>query len=183
MDKNSNKHNNTKTLVIASMLTAVIFLSTYFVKFPVPKAPGAYVNIGDSAIYIASMMLGVPWAAGASAIGSMLADIMYGGSWYIPATFVIKGSMGLVASFLLHRKKKETNQPLEKKNDKDFLKFILVCILCGSIMVAGYFVFEWAMFGWGYVLGTVVFNLIQWAAGVLIAAALYYPVKMIKAAI
>lgn len=180
------EQNRTRTLVIASMLTALIFLSTYFVKFPVPKAPGAYVNIGDSVIYLTSMMLGMPWAAGAAAIGSMLADIMYGGSWYIPATFVIKGLMGLIGSMLLHKKSKENDRIkiVENKTNKwDFVKFMFVCILGGSIMVSGYFFFEWAMFGWGYALGTIVFNLIQWAGGVGVALLLYYPVKMIKVAI
>ena len=183
----NDKHQRTRTLVIASMLTAIIFLSTYYVKFPVPKAPGAYVNIGDSVIYISGVLLAFPWAAGAAAIGSMLADIMYGGGWYIPATFVIKGLMGLVASLFLYRKKKESGQQLklahEEKNKGAFFKFVLVCVLCGAIMVSGYFMFEWIVFGWVYALSTILFNLIQWAGGVIVAAILYYPIKMIKAAI
>ena len=181
------KHQRTKTLVIASMLTAIIFLSTYYVKFPVPKAPGAYVNIGDSVIYITGMLLSVPWAAGAAAIGSMLADIMYGGGWYIPATFVIKGLMGLVASLFFYKKKRDNEIKIKALPDEkkrwDFLKFILVCVLGGAIMVSGYFLFEWIVFGWVYALSTILFNLIQWAGGVVVASILYYPIKMIKAAI
>ena len=183
----NDKHQRTRTLVIASMLTAIIFLSTYFIKFPVPKAAGAYVNIGDSVIYISGVLLAFPWAAGAAAIGSMLADVVYGGGVYIPATFVIKGLMGLVASLFLYRKKKEGDQKLKlehgEKNNGAFFKFVLVCILCGAIMVSGYFLFEWIVFGWAYALSTLVFNLIQWAGGVIIAAILYYPIRMIKAAI
>ena len=181
------QHSRIKTLVTASMITAIIFLSTYYVKFPVPKAPGAYVNIGDSIIYIAGLLLSMPWAAGAAAIGSMLADIMYGGGWYIPATFVIKGLMGLVASLMLYKKKKSNAEQLKiedtEKKKGEFLKFILVCILGGAIMVSGYFLFEWFVFGFAYSLGTIVFNLIQWAGGVIVAAILYYPIKLIKAAI
>ena len=124
----NDKHQRTRTLVIASMLTAIIFLSTYYVKFPVPKAPGAYVNIGDSVIYISGVLLAFPWAAGAAAIGSMLADIMYGGGWYIPATFVIKGLMGLVASLFLYRKKKENGQKLKLAHEeKEQRRFFQVC--------------------------------------------------------
>jgi uncharacterized membrane protein len=183
----------TKTLVIAGMLAALILLCTYYAKFPIPKAPGAYVNIGDSIIYITSLMLGVPWAAGAAAVGSMFADLLYGGSWYIPATFVIKGLMGLVCSLLLHKsrpkgqeatlKQMADKQDLNNNKNWPFIKFILVCILGGAIMVTGYFAFEWAVFGWGYAIGTVLYNLVQWVVGVVIAAMLYFPVKIVKAAV
>jgi hypothetical protein len=59
-------------------------------------------------------------------------------------------------------------------------KFILACILGGAIMTVGYGVFEWVLFGWTYAAGTLPFNLLQWAAGVAVAAALYYPVKRTK---
>jgi len=180
----------TKTLVISSMLAALIFVFTYLVKIPVPGASGAYMNIGDSIIYSASMLVGAPWAAAAAGIGSMFSDLLYGGGIYIPATLVIKGLMGFVCALLMYKKKPKND--IERKqneiaeagaNKRAFVRFVLVCILGGAIMVTGYGVFEWVAFGWTYAMGTIVFNLIQWVFGVAAAIALYYPVKMIKAAI
>ena len=181
----------TKTLVIASMLAALIFVFTYLVKIPVPGASGAYMNIGDSIIYSASMLVGAPWAAAAAGIGSMFADLLYGGGIYIPATLVIKGLMGFVCALLMFRKKPKNDiervelneEPQPGANKRAFVRFVLVCILGGAIMVTGYGVFEWIAFGWAYAMGTIVFNLIQWVFGVAAAIALYYPVKMIKAAL
>lgn len=161
------ENNRTKTLAVSSILAALILVFTALVRIPVPgNANGAYMNIGDSLIYCAGMLVGVPWAAAASGIGSMLADAILGGVYYIPATLVIKSLMGLVCALLVRNSK--------------FPKFVLACVLGGAIMVAGYGIYEWVLFGWAYAVSTLPFNLIQWAAGVLGAMALYYPVKRTK---
>ncbi len=159
------KKTPTRTLVISGILAALIFVFTFLIRVPV-NSTGAYMNIGDSVIYCAGMLVGAPWAAAASGIGSMLADILLGGGIYIPATLVIKALMGLVCALLM----KNGGLP----------KFILACVLGGAVMTVGYGLFEWVMFGWAYAAGTLVFNLIQWAAGVAVAVALYYPVKRTK---
>ncbi|MDD5016838.1 MAG: ECF transporter S component [Eubacteriales bacterium] len=160
--------NHTKTLIVSSILAALIFVFTYLVRIPVTNT-GAYMNIGDCIIYCAGMLVGAPWAAAASGIGSMFADILVGGGIYIPATLVIKALMGFVCAILM-------------KNAK-LPKFVLACILGGAIMVVGYGLFEWFAFGWSYAISTIVFNLIQWVVGVAGAAVLYYPVKRIKGTI
>ncbi len=161
------RKNHTKTLAVSGIMAALIFVFTALVHIPVPgNTSGAYMNIGDSVIYCSGMLVGAPWAAAASGIGSMLADILLGGGIYIPATLVIKALMGLVCALLM----KKAGLP----------KFILACVLGGAIMVAGYGIFEWVAFGWTYAVGTLVFNLIQWAAGVAVAVALYYPVNRTK---
>ncbi len=159
------KKNHTKTLVVSSILAALIFVFTFLIRFPV-NANGAYMNIGDSVIYCAGMIVSAPWAAAAAGIGSMLADVLLGGGIYIPATLVIKALMGLVCALMMKKAGLAT--------------FILACVIGGAIMTVGYGVFEWVLFGWTYAAGTLTFNLIQWAAGVAVAVALYYPVKRTK---
>ncbi len=155
----------TKTLAISSIMAALIFVFTFLVRIPVTNM-GAYMNIGDSVIYCAGMLISPPWAAAASGIGSMLADILLGGGIYIPATLVIKALMGYVCAVMM-------------KNAK-LPRFILACVIGGAIMVLGYGLFEWFAFGFAYAIGALPFNLIQWGAGVAAAAALYYPVKRAK---
>ncbi|MGI5848531.1 MAG: ECF transporter S component [Christensenellales bacterium] len=156
--------NRVRTLIISSMLAALIFVFTYLIRIPV-TATGAYMNIGDCIIYSSGLLVGVPWAAAASGIGSMFSDILVGGGIYIPATLVIKGLMGYVCAAIM----KNARLP----------RFVLACVLGGAIMVAGYGIFEWFAFGWAYAVGTVIYNLVQWAAGVAGAIALYYPIKRI----
>lgn len=191
------KKNYTRKLVMSSIIAALIFVFTAIVHIPV-SSQGAYVNIGDSVIYAASVMVGAPWAAAAAGIGSMFADILLGGGIYIPATLVIKGLMGFVCALLMHRKKAfmmdthETRQTGDSENiltkAKFFVKrynalvmYVMVCILGGAIMVVGYGAFEYIfMGGWSYVVATIIPNLIQWAAGVVGGIVLYYPVTRIK---
>ena len=161
--------NKTKALVVTSMLAALIFVITFLVAVPVPST-SAYVNIGDSVIYCAGMLVGAPWAAAAAGIGSALADWAVGFPIYIPATVIIKALMGYVCSKIM-------------KNG-EFPRFVLACVIGGAIMVVGYGLYE-AVFmgGWGYVTATLVANLIQWAGGVAGAVALYYPVKRIRSVV
>jgi uncharacterized membrane protein len=163
------KNNSTKTLVIASMLTALIFIITYQVAIPVPGT-SAYLNMGDAVIYCAGMLLGAPWAAAVAGIGSAFADWAIGFPVYIPATLIIKGLMGFVCAMIMRKAK--------------FSSFVLACVLGGAIMFTGYFIYELLfMGGWGYAVQTVIGNLIQWAGGVAGGIALYSPVKRIKGAL
>jgi uncharacterized membrane protein len=158
----------TKTLVITSMMVAIIFIVTYLVSIPVPSMR-AYINLGDSIIYCAGLLIG-PWAAIAAAVGSALADWALGYPLFIPATFIIKGLMGLVCGLMM-------------KNGK-FPRFLITSVIAGLIMVIGYAAYEVIISGgWGYAVVTFIPNLIQLAGGVVGAAVLYYPVKRMKAAL
>ena len=161
--------NHTKKLIITSMLAALIFVITFLVAVPVPST-SAYVNLGDSVIYCAGMLVGAPWAAAAAGIGSAIADWAIGFPIYIPATVIIKALMGFVCAKLMKR--------------GEFPRFLMACIIGGAIMVVGYGLYE-AVFmgGWGYVTATLIGNLIQWAGGVAGAAVLYYPIKRIRSAL
>ena len=156
----------TKTLITTSMLAALIFVITFLIAIPVPMT-SAYVNIGDSVIYCAGMLVGAPWAAVAAGIGSMLADWAVGVPIYMPATLIIKALMGFVCAKIMRK--------------GELPRFVLACVVGGAIMVVGYGAYE-AVFmgGWGYVTATVIANTIQWAGGVAGAIALYYPVKRIR---
>ena len=163
------QNNHTKSLVISSMMAALIFIITFQVAIPVPST-SAYVNMGDSIIYCTGLLLGAPWAAVAAALGSALADWAIGFPVYIPATLIIKGLMGFICAKMM----KHAKLP----------RFILACVLGGAIMVVGYGTYEVILMGgWGYASATIVPNLIQWAGGVAGAIALYYPMKRIGAAL
>lgn len=142
-----------RKMVYGGLLAAVIALLTAFIKLPVPVTNG-YIHIGDGAIFLASALLG-PYAAIPAAIGSALADMLGGYYIYMLPTAVIKGVMGLIAGRFMSQK------ALSVKN-------ILVFVICELLMVAGYFSFEWVMYGFAAALGAVIPNLVQGAAGVVL---------------
>ena len=131
------------------VFTAVIAMLTLFASVPLPVGSGgAYLNAGDAAIYLAAWALG-PWGGGlTAAVGSALADILHGSLIYAPATFVIKGLMGVFCGLLW--KKLRHGAPA----------------IAGVVMPAGYFLYEILLYGAETALFGLWTNAIQYAFGV-----------------
>jgi uncharacterized membrane protein len=103
-------------------------------------------------------MLGGPIAAAVAAIGSALADLAAAAAIYIPATFVIKGLMGLCAGMIMRV--------------RNVAFYALALVVGGAIMTGGYFLFETLFFDLTYALTALPLNLIQWGGSVVIALAI-----------
>lgn len=152
-----------KGIVFAAMMAAVVAVATLVIRIPV-SVTGAYINAGDAVIYIAAYALSVRHSALAAGLGSMVADIIAGAGIYILPTLIIKGIMGFAASAIIRK-------------NPDKKRFITASIISGAIMVIGYGVFEWIVFGGSVALATLVGNLIQWVGGVIIGFVLYFGIK------
>lgn len=135
-----------KKIVMASLFAAITFIATYFV-IPFPITSG-YVNLGDCFVLLSGLFLG-PYGFLSSAIGSTLCDILLGFVIYCPATFVLKGSMAIIMYFIAGKK-------------YSLLRLILAAVLCESIMVCGYFLYECFAMGIGLsAFASVPYNCIQ----------------------
>ena len=150
------KKYNVKKLALGGMLSAVILVMTIGLHLPVP-ATGGYVHLGDGFIFLTAAMLG-PYAALAAGIGSALADLLGGYFIYIPATFIIKAAMGLIAGKFAVQCSR--------------LRRLIVFVIAELVMVLGYMAFEWVLYGGAAALGAVVPNLIQGAFGVILGMVL-----------
>ena len=153
----SRNGNDLLRLTTAAVATALVFLFTFLIR--VPTVLG-YIHLGDGFILLGAAMLG-PAAIGAAAVGSMLADLLGGYTMYILPTFLIKGAVAAVAVWCCAKKRPMWMQ-------------VLLLIVAEGVMVAGYFVVEWLMlgYGWAAAIGAVIPNLVQGASGVIIAAVL-----------
>lgn len=150
------KDKQIRRLSLGGILAALILMLTFFIKLPIP-ATGGYVHPGDGAIFLAAVLLG-PYAALIGGVGSALADLLGGYFIYTIPTFLIKGAMGGIAGLLARK-----NAPIRNA---------LVFALAECVMVAGYFLFEGALYGWAAALAAVGPNVLQGVAGVLIGTAL-----------
>lgn len=162
-------HPKVKTLTTTALMAAVIFVFTYMLRIPMPIASGGYLNIGDTAVYVAAALLGGPAGCISAAIGSALADLASGYVVYVLPTLVVKGLMGLVCGKLMER--------------IGFTRFVLAAILGGAIMAGGYAAFETALFNVNQAIASAPFNIVQWVCGVAAAAALYPVVSRVRARI
>jgi len=149
----------TRAITAAAVSAAVIFVVTYLIRIPVPGSSGGYLNIGDIAIYLSAFVLGPVPAAIAAAAGSAVSDALAGAVIYVPATFVIKGLMGLVCGRLARNGRLAT--------------FAAGAVISGAVMVVGYAAFESAVFGAAYAVTSIIPNVIQWGACAAAAIALY----------
>lgn len=162
MSNQQEARNSLRKIAYAGVLAAFVFIGTVL---HVPTAIG-HVNLGDPVILVSAFILG-PFAFIPAAVGSALADLIAGFGQYVLPTFLIKGTMGLVAGFLLRR---------NKKGKVTLPRKLIAGIIAEAIMVVGYFAFESMPFMYGVTaaLGSVVPNLIQAAAALAGAIPLMY---------
>jgi len=139
--------NRTKKMVFSALFAALVCVATMVIKIPSPLS--GYINLGDSVVLLCGWMLG-PWYGFLSAaIGSALADLFYGYMVYIPATFLIKGGVALIACTLSQK----TNR-------------LVSAVAAEVVMVGAYYVFEGFLYGFGASLVNILPNVIQGAAGI-----------------
>ena len=154
-------------LTLSAMMAALVFVATSFFKLPVSITQG-YIHLGDGFILLGAALLGTP-AIIAAALGSALADLLGGYTMYILPTFIIKGAVGAVAVWAF-----AARRPVWLR--------VVGAVLSEAVMVAGYFLVEWLVLGYGLAAaaGALVPNLMQGISGVVIAFALMPMVRQVK---
>ena len=141
-----------KVITCCAMFCALCFVSTLLIIIPLPNG---YVNAGDVFVLLSGWCMGYIGIVSAS-IGSALADILSGYTFYSPATFVIKGLVALVCYTIYLITKKAI-----KKDKFDFLLRAISAICAEIVMVVGYFLFETALYGVAGGILSVLGNLMQ----------------------
>lgn len=121
-------------------------------EYAIMKLPFQCLQAGVGAVtsWILCCPLGIP----AAAVGSMLSDLIGGYMVYVLPTFLIKGLVALVAWKLCRK-----DQPLLA---------LLSFLLAEAVMVLGYFLLEWALYGIASAAAAIGPNVVQGIAGVLI---------------
>lgn len=151
----------TKNIIIAAMMAAIVCVATMAIKIPSPL--GGYINIGDGLVLIAGWLLSPAYGFLASGIGAALADLLYGYVIYIPATFVIKGIMALVAFYGYKALSKKFNSIISR---------IISAVAVELVMSVGYYVYEGFLYGFVASLVNMPANAIQGALGIVIGVLL-----------
>lgn len=146
-------------------LGVFIALTTVMTTIMIPAFSGhGYLNLGDMVIFLAAIMMGKRGGLIVGGIGSALADIILGYSFYAPITLVAKGLEGFVAGALLETK-------LGKKSP-------LFAMIPGVlVMVLGYYIAEIFLYGAGPAMIAVPGNLLQGGVGAITASLLYTGIR------
>ena len=143
------------------MFAALVCVATMLIKIPSPLK--GYINLGDGIVLLAAWVLPLPYGIVAAGLGSALADLFSGYIVYAPATFVIKGAMALVVFFSFKLMSKRIGRLPSQ---------IIGAVLAEILMIAGYYVFEGFMYGFGASLVNIPANAFQGLAGIIIGITL-----------
>ena len=160
-EKNEKMRSTTKKIAISALMAALVCVATMIIKIPSPLK--GYINLGDGIVLLSGWMLSPGWGFLAAGLGSALADLFLGYAIYAPTTFVIKGTMALVA-FLCFK-------ILHKKTGK-MLSWLIGGLLAETVMIIGYFIFAGFLYGFAPALVNIPANAIQGAAGIVIGVVL-----------
>lgn len=151
----------TKKIVMAALMASLVCVATMIIKIPSPLK--GYLNLGDCIVLMAGWMLSPAYGFLAAGLGSALADLLSGYVTYVPATFVIKGLMALIAFYgykLMH--KSLGNMPSR----------IISGIAAEIMMIVGYFVFEGFLYGFAPSAVNIPANGVQGVAGLILGVVL-----------
>lgn len=148
-------------MVVAAGLAAGVFVTTTFVRIPIP-ATGGYLNLGDVVIVFAGLTFGPVVGLIAGGIGSAAADLIGFPVFALP-TLVIKGLVGLLVGLIGWR--------------ASMVRAMCAAILAELWMVLGYFLVESFVFkasmGIAAALSEVWFNLAQALFGAVVGYVLW----------
>ncbi len=120
-----------KTVAFSAVFAAAVAIATLAIS--IPFGPG-YLNCGEIVIYTAAFLFGSLVGGLAGGIGAASVDLILGGfAVWAPITFVVKGLEGFVVG----------------KVSGESIKSKLIAVLLGApIMIAGYVLATWYMYGY-----------------------------------
>jgi len=157
------KNKRVYNITVTALFTAMICVAT-LISIPLPG--NGYANLGDAFIILCGASLGPVYAALAAGLGAALADITLGYTVYAPATFVIKAlcavAVWLVAVFVSGRIKANK-----------YLFISIASVVSELIMIGGYFVFEYFLYGLPTAVADVAGNSVQGLVAIVVGIVLF----------
>lgn len=148
--------NSAVNLALLAIMTALATVMTLVIQIPYPGTTG-YFNLGDTMVMLGGLLLGPFGGFFAGGVGSALADLISGYTFYVPITLIAKGLEGMAVGFFSFKVRSHVR----------WSKWDVVGVLVGAVfMLTGYFVAQAIFFGLPFALGELVLvNLPQIAIG------------------
>ncbi|MHA6253246.1 ECF transporter S component [Oceanobacillus sp. CAU 1775] len=162
---------NTYSLVITSMLIALVFIATFInIRLPI-AAHGGLVHLGTGMLFIAAILFGPKKGAIAGAVGMGLFDFLGGWLLWTPITIIARGLQGfIVGKIAWAYGRKGRNIGLN----------IMAMIISTPLMIATYYTGEAIIYGnWLTPLASIPGDIVQSIIGMLIAIPICVALKKV----
>ena len=134
--------------VLAAILSALTVALSLLIIIPVPATHGM-VTLCEVGIYTSAILFGNPVGLLVGGASGFLIDLISGFPEWCLFSLVIHGLQGAVVAYLTPRGKATVR------------RLIVPLILGGIVMVVGYYLATWLLFGWAAGLASVPGNLVQ----------------------
>lgn len=122
--------NSAVNIALLAIMTALTTVMTLVIQIPYPGTSG-YFNFGDTMVMLSGLLLGPVGGFFAGGVGSAIADVTSGYSYYAPITLIVKGLEGMAVGYLSSRVREHV-----RLNVRD-----VIAVLVGAvIMLTGYFI-------------------------------------------
>lgn len=169
----SERRNKILRLCLAAMFAALICVATMVIQIPSPV--GGFLNFGDCFILVGAWMLGPVYGFAAGAIGSAMADVFSGYAAYAPATFLIKGAVGLVSALVAHA-------VVIRRSNLRGVGCAAGAITGELIMAFGYYIYEAQVLGYGFTgaAAAIPMNAVQAAVGAVFGCVIFHVIGRTK---
>lgn len=155
-------NNKTREIVLTALFAALACVATMVIRIPTPATNG-YIHPGDAIVILCGLILGPRYGFLAAGLGSCAADLFGGYLLYVPATFLIKGTIAYLTAKVAQRLPDTTTGHLTGVIAGGVLDILLVC--------GGYFAFEYLIYGLAAA-ASIPSNAIQGVSGLIIALVL-----------
>ncbi|MDO4923220.1 MAG: ECF transporter S component [Peptococcaceae bacterium] len=152
----------TREIVLTALFAALACVATMVIRIPTPATSG-YIHPGDAIVILCGLILGPRYGFLAAGLGSCAADLFGGYFLYVPATFLIKGTIAYLTAKVAQRLPDTTKGHLMGVIAGGALDILLVC--------GGYFIFEYFFYGLAAA-ASIPSNAIQGVSGLIIALVL-----------
>ena len=152
--------NSAINIALLAIMTALATIMTLIIQIPYPGTTG-YFNFGDSMVMLGGLLLGPVGGFFAGGVGSALADVISGYTFYAPITLVVKGFEAMAVGYFSFKVKEHVR----------LSKWDIIGVLVGAIiMLTGYFTVQVILFELPFAIGELVtVNLAQVVIGASVA--------------
>ena len=160
----NNSSRQLKRLILAGLLLAITIVFGRLFIIPIPWTHGN-VNLCDSGIMIAAMILGPVYGTAVGGLGGLFLDLISGFTQYAPFSLIAHGLEGLIAGWLA------------KKAGSRKAGQWCALIIAALVMVICYFFADSSLYTWTAGVLGIGTNLLQGIIGVIITMLVVPAVK------
>lgn len=157
--QNTKNSSNTMDIAIIGLMSALVFVGTYF--FKIPTAFG-YTHLGDCMIVLTVCLFGTRRGALAGAIGAGLSDFIGGYAMWVLPTMILKALWAFIAGYMMY------NLLPNRK-----FSWLIGAIIGGIVHTIGYVLVNMLFYGVAAGLAETFSNSCQSAAGVILGGIAY----------